>query len=39
MNLRDTGFDPMAKSKKDKGGLLIQPIAVDPIRELGKGLG
>lgn len=33
--MRDSAFDPMRKSKKD----LIVPIAVDPLVELGKGLG
>jgi hypothetical protein len=41
LNFRDSSFDPMDKSRKGKkeSSLNIQPIAVDPLRELGKGLG
>ena len=40
LNFRDSSFDPMAKTRKhDKNIPLIQPIAVDPYKELGKGLG
>lgn len=46
LNFRDSAFDPMSV-KRGGGDLrrakeytgLIQPIAVDPMRELGKGLG
>ena len=34
LNMRDTGFDPMTKKEP-----LIQPVAVDQMRQLGKGLG
>lgn len=35
LNFRDSSFDPMNKTREP----LIQPIAVDPMRELAKGLG
>ena len=37
--MRDSNFDPMSRGKKKEGSSLIVPIAIDPLRELGKGLG
>ena len=44
LNFRDSAFDPAGRSPSGLGDAarepsLIQPIAVDPMRELGRGLG